>query len=227
MHLRAGRTTSFAVTSLVALLVLAALALPRVSLAAEEPAAVLDKPAERRAGLVLGMQGGFGLAGSSGFPNKATLINDPAFYSSSDLMIGSGGSFLVMGALTDYLSFGIWLGGGSYQSATWRSSGGGGGFRVEAFPLYGVFPKLRDLGVFTQLGVGSATLETKLPGKYPTADGAQSCIGAGVFYEFSLFKLIGGHVATGPSLEYDAIFARSIERHSALLGGRFIFYGGI
>ncbi len=199
---------------------------PRVANAAEEPATSLDAPNDRRAGVVLGMSGGFGVAGSSGYPNGATKIGDPAFYSSSDLMTGSGGSFFVMGALTDYVNFGLWFGGGTYQSSTWRSSGGGGGFRVEAFPLLRLVPALADLGVFTQLGIGATTLHVKVPGNYPDADGAQSFIGAGVFYEWSLVKLLGGHLATGPALEYDVTTSRSIERHGALLGGRFVFYGG-
>ncbi len=198
-----------------------------MSLAADAPAASLDAPAERRAGLVLGLGGGFGLGGASGYPNKATLIGDSASYSASDLMTGSGGSFLLMGAFTDYLNFGVWFGGGTFQSSGWRSTGGGGGFRVEAFPLYRLYPKLRDLGVFAQVGLGSATLATKRPGNYPTADGTQSFVGIGAFYEFAIAKVLGGHFAAGPSLEYDAIFARSIERHSALLGGRFVFYGGM
>ena len=210
-----------------ALFACGALVFPRVSRASDDSAAVLDRAAERRSGLVLGLQGGFGLAGASGYPNKATLIDDPNFYSSSSLMTGSGGSLLIMGALADYLNFGVWVGGASFQSANWKSSGGGGGFRIEAFPLYGVFPKLRDLGVFTEVGVGSTTLVTKLPGKYPTADGAQSFIGAGIFYELSLWKGLGGHFSLGPSLEYEAIFARSAGRNAALLGGRVVFYGGI
>jgi hypothetical protein len=182
---------------------------------------------ERRGGVVIGLSGGAGLAGSSGYPNSATKIDDPAFYSSSNLMVGSGTSVFIMGALTDYLSFGLWLGQAHFDSSRWRSTGGGGGFRIEVFPFVVLVPKLGDLGVFTQLGIGSTTLRTKLPGDYPEADGAQSFLGAGVFYEWPLFKMLGGHIAGGPSLEYDVITTPSIERHGALLGLRAAYYGGL
>jgi hypothetical protein len=194
--------------------------------AVEETATTLDSPNARRAGVVVGLNLGYGLAGSSGYPNSATKIDVPAFYSSSDLMSGGGGSLFVMGALADYVSFGLWFGSATYQSADWRSTGFGVGFRVEAFPLYVLVPSLADLGVYTQLGVGSTSLTTKVAGNYPSADGAQSFLGAGMFYELLKPQLLGGHLAAGPSAEYDVITSRATERHGALAGVRVVFYGG-
>jgi hypothetical protein len=170
--------------------------------------------------------GGFGAAGASGYPNSASKIGDPSYYSSSDLMRGSGGSFFLMGALADYVSFGLWFGGGTFESKDWRSTGGGGGLRVEVFPIYTLVPKLRDLGVVGQFGFGSSKLEAK-SGLYPPAEASQSFVGTGVFYDFFLFKGLGGHFAGGPSLEYDSIFSPSAERHWGMLGGRIAFYGGL
>src|SRR4051794_35196005 len=74
-----------------------ALALPGPSVArAEDAPPSIDQPAERRSGVVLGVVGGVGLAGSSGYPNNASLINVPDDYSSSNLMTGSGGTFFLM-----------------------------------------------------------------------------------------------------------------------------------
>jgi hypothetical protein len=56
--------------------------------------------------------------------------------------------------------------------------------------------------------------------------GTQSFIAPGVLYEWSFGKLIGGHFAAGPSLEYDAIFSQSFERHGLVATARFVFYGG-
>jgi hypothetical protein len=210
-----------------AVLAAAFLWFPPVAAAIEPNDPSLATPSERRGGVVLGLSAGAGLAGSSGYPNSATKIGDPAFYSSSDLMAGSGSSLFIMGALTDYLNFGLWFGQARFDSSHWHSTGVGGGFRIEAFPLLTLVPKLADLAVFTQLGIGSTTLATKLPGNFPSADGAQSYLSAGVFYEWSLFKALGGHVAGGPSLEYDVTTTPSIERHGALLGGRIAFYGGL
>jgi hypothetical protein len=182
-----------------------------------------------RNGIVLGLSLGVGLAGASGYPNQASRIGDPAYYASSPLMVGSGTWFHVMGALADWVNFGIWFGTSSFSSKNWKSNGGGGGFRVELFPfeeLYKSNAFLRDLAVFGQFGIGGATLEVTAPGNYPSADGTETFIGAGVFYEKNLGRGLGGHFALGPSLEYDAIISTGFERHSALLAGRFVWYGG-
>src|SRR5262245_29673453 len=83
----------------------------------------LATPSERRGGVVLGLATGAGIAGSSGYPNSATKVGDPAFYSSSDLMAGTGSSLFIMGALTDYLNFGIFFGQARYASSHWQSTG--------------------------------------------------------------------------------------------------------
>jgi hypothetical protein len=183
--------------------------------------------AERRSGVVIGTAVGYGLAGASGYPNNASVIGSPEFYSASNLMSGANTTIFVMGALADWVNFGFWLGGGTVQSPRWRSGSFGAGFRAEFFPLYRVRPWLRDLGVSAQVGLGTATLATKVAGIYPTATGSQSFVGAGVFYEFWLVKLLGGHLGGGPTLDYDSITAASIERHGAIFGGRFAFYGGM
>ena len=181
---------------------------------------------KRRSGIVLGFSFGLGLAASSGYPNDSSKLGNPAYYSSTQPLPGSGESFFVMGALADYLNFGFWASVGHYGSSDWSSKGGGGGFRVEAFPLFSLAPRLRDLALFSQFGIGTAQLNFKGPGSFPEATGVQSILGIGTFYEWRLFDMIGGHVSAGPSLEYDAIFAPSIERHGFLAGGRLVFYGG-
>jgi hypothetical protein len=84
-----------------------------------------------------------------------------------------------------------------------------------------------NLGVYTQLGVGATKLHAKIPGDFPDADGAQSFLGIGAFHEWPIAKVLGGHIAGGPTFEYDVITSRPIERHGAMLGARIAFYGGI
>ena len=48
----------------------------------------------------------------------------------------------------------------------------------------------------------------------------------GVFYEFTFLKMKRGHFTLAPSLQYDYVFARSIDRHTAGLGLRVAFYSG-
>ena len=190
---------------------------------ASDPA--IDKRTTR-SGLVIALIAGFGVAGSSGYPNSSSQIGDPDYFSSSDLLVGTGSALFVGGALADWLNFGFWIGRESFRSHDWRSTGGGGGFRVEAFPLYSLFPTLKNLGVEAQFGLGSTTLQAQ-GGNYPEASGTQSFIGLGGFYEIPIFHAIGGHAAIGPTAEYDAIYSTSIARGAGILGIRFAFYGGM
>lgn len=179
---------------------------------------------ERRNGLVLGVAGGFALAGSSGYPNSSKLLDNPDFYSSSPLLAGYSTSYFLMGAFNDYVSAGPMLTIATFESAAWKSTGFGGGFRVEVFPLVRAVPALADLAVYGQVGLGATELRAK--GPYPTADGVQSFLGVGIHHEWRLTRLLGGHAALGPYLEYDSIRAPTIERHWATLGLRVVWYSG-
>jgi hypothetical protein len=181
-------------------------------------------PLERRNGLVLGASGGIAFAGSSGYPNNARLIGNPAFFSSSPLLAGWSGSFFLMGALTDYVSFGPMFNVATFESDTWKSTGWGAGVRTEVFPFVSLVPKLADLAAYGQLGVGSTELRSK--GPFPHADGTQSFFGIGVTHEWRLGRLLGGHAAAGPHVEYDLIRSESIERHWLTAGVRVVWYGG-
>ncbi|MEO6572786.1 MAG: hypothetical protein ABIP89_03025 [Polyangiaceae bacterium] len=191
---------------------------------------VLDVPHKVRSGLVLGFNFGmFGLFGASGYPNRTSQIDQPGYYSSSGTTFGLYGntfSLHIMGAIADYLNFGIWFGGGAAQNSDWISSSGGAGVRIEAFPFYALNSKVKDIGIIGQFGVGVVTLKAR-HGNSPGADGAQSFLGTGVFYEFNLGKSLGGHFGWGPSLEYQAITSTSAERHGGVIGARLAFYGGM
>jgi hypothetical protein len=192
---------------------------------AQDVTTAFDGPPTRRAGVVLGASFGVGLVGASGYPNSAQRIDDPAYFGASGLMTGTGTSILVMGALADYVNFGFWFGTQSAQNGDWKSHAVAGGFRVDAFPFVSLFPKLADLALFSHFGIGGATLDAKT-GNYPGADGVQSFLGVGAFYEWCIGRALGGHFALGPSVEYDAVFSRSIDRHGMLAGARFVWYGG-
>jgi hypothetical protein len=179
----------------------------------------------RRAGLVVGVALGGGLGGASGYPNNSLEIGDPNYYSASGWMFGTNETVLLMGALVDYLNFGFWFSHAAFGNGAWRSNGNGGGLRVEAFPLIQLWPRLDGLGLLAQFGIGSANLTSTRPG-LPEAEGTQSFIGAGAFYEWAFGRLLGGHFAVGPSLEYDTIFSQPFERHGLVATARVVFYGG-
>ncbi len=185
-----------------------------------------DSPkATTRSGLVVGGTGLFVSGTAAGYPNQASEIGDPMFYGAGGVMAGGGANGFVMGALADVFNFGLWFGYSVVQNADWSSEGVGGGFRVEAFPLLYVFPALKNLGFFAQFGIGSANLIAE-HGFYPGADGIQSYVSAGIFHEWTIARLKHGHLTLAPSLQYDYVGARSIDRHTVGLGLRVAFYSG-
>jgi hypothetical protein len=179
---------------------------------------------ERRNGLVLGASGGVAVSGASGTPNDAKLLDDPAAYSESPLLLGWSSSYFLMGALADWISFGPMFTVAGAESPSWKSTGVGGGVRVEIFPLVTLMPAFADLAAYAHLGVGSAEVRAK--GPYPASEGTQSLFGIGVHHEWRLGGLLGGHAAAGPMLEYDAIRSTSSERHWLTTGFRLVWYGG-
>jgi hypothetical protein len=206
-------------------LVLAAAVSTAPAVSSEDAPAYLDVAPKIRNGLVLGLTFGGGIGEGSGYPNNSQEIGDPAYHSSSGWLPGTGYSLLVLGALTDYLNVGLWLGASSFRNSDDRASSFGVGMRVEAFPLELLYPRLEGLGTFAQFGVGSARLTTTTAG-VPEAQGTQSYIGIGAFYEWSFAHFIGGHFGVGPSLEYDTAFSRPFDANGFLASGRLVFYGG-
>jgi hypothetical protein len=187
----------------------------------------LNQPAKVRTGIVLGLSLGGGLFGASGYPNASSQINDPRFYSSSGLLGGTADTILVMGAISDSVNFGFWFGGNTSDNGHWQSFAGGGGIRLEIFPLVTLYPTLKGLAVFGSFGIGSGNLRSKAePDPAPEASGVSSFLGTGAFYEFGFGHFLGGHFGVGPSLEYDAMWSQPFERHGAVASLRLVFYGG-
>jgi hypothetical protein len=184
-----------------------------------------DGPPRHRTGIALGLSLGAGIGSASGYPNNSEQIGNPADYSASGVMFGNGDTLLIMGALADYLNFGFWFGSAAFKRGPWRSVGGGVGLRLELFPLVAVYPRLEGLGIFGQFGLGSANLTSSDP-DVPKAAGTQSFAATGVFYEWSVTKIFGGHFGLGPSLQYDVNWSLPFERHDLFAALRLVFYGG-
>jgi len=185
----------------------------------------LDGPATIRSGIVLGLSLGLGVGGAAGYPNDSTKIGDPRYYLGSGAMAGPSETLMLMGALADYFSFGFWFNHANYQGGGLHSNGSAGGLRVEAFPLVWLYPRLAGLGLLGEFGIGQANLTSSVPG-VENAEGTQSMIGVGAFYEWEFGHVLGGHFAAGPSLEYDAMFSEPFSREGLVASGRVVFYGG-
>lgn len=183
----------------------------------------IDVPAKFREGFTPSISAHTGIAHVAGYPNDARAINNPDFYSSSDLLYGTSYSFHLGYALTDYLSAGFMAQFDRYESAHWKSHGLGVGIRLDAFPLVRWYPRLADLGILGEVGVGSSALEAKV-GRYPNVDGTQSYVGAGVFYELTLTRIKKGHLALSPELKYTHVDAMSISADSLTAGLRLAYY---
>jgi hypothetical protein len=179
-----------------------------------------------RSGLVVSLMAGWGIAQTSGYPNDSNKIGNETYFSSSDITPGSAGGLFVGGALADYLNVGFFVASGRFKSKDWDARTSGFGIRVEAFPLVYAVPTLKNLGLFADFGIGSATLDVVTPG-YPQAKGVQSFIGVGGMYEWTIFHLFGGHAVAGPTLEYDTVFSTAISSGAGVLGARIAFYGGL
>lgn len=199
---------------------------PVAARADDQPPASIDAPPERRNGFMIGTAFDFGLVSASGYPNNARFIGNGDYYVSTGPMMGSTLSIFIMGAISDYMNVGFFMGGGGSQNDDFRVSNSAGGLRLDTFPLYHVHPQLRDLGIRAQIGVGGTSIEVRRPGNWPSSDGTQSILGLGVFYEAVRPRVLGGHFVFGPSLDYDAIFSRSATSHSFGLGVRLAWYGG-
>lgn len=188
------------------------------------PVTELSVPHKYRGGLVVGLSLGAGLGGASGYPNNSQDIGDPDDYSASGWMAGTMTQIYVLGALSDYLSFGFWYGHTQLRNGDWHATGDGGGFRLEMFPLVDLVPWLHGLGVFANLGIGGGTLTSNNPA-LPQAQGVESIGGIGVFHEWGFLYGKLGHFAVGPALEFDAIWSQPFEEHGLVASARLTYYG--
>jgi hypothetical protein len=176
--------------------------------------------AERRSDIVLGASAGLLLGTASGYPNELAKLDDPRWESSTGFAAGTGLSFWLGGALTDWFTFGVgatFLGGSGSDG---KMSGQAFIVKVEAFPLYGMGGPLRDLAFFADFGAGGMAIEGEP--EEPAEGGFTSVAGLGSAYE--LFRM--GHFAFAPTAEYLLIRSQTVIAHSTIFGARVIFYGG-
>ncbi|MGC4090976.1 MAG: hypothetical protein QM756_24500 [Polyangiaceae bacterium] len=175
--------------------------------------------AERRSGFTASAGLGLGLGVASGYPNSIEKQNDPAYESSIGAGFGSLSSLWIGGALRDWFIFGLGMSGYGASSGKLKASGGTFILHVEAFPLWSLGGRFRDLSMFTEFGAGGVTIE----GGPEKADGGLlSSIGLGASYE--LFRW--GHFALGPTLTSNYLYSDSMTAYGVFAGVRTTFYGG-
>jgi hypothetical protein len=175
--------------------------------------------AERRSGFVASVGIGFGVAGGQGYPNEVSKIDDPDYRTTADPAFGSMNSIWIGGALRDWFTFGLGLNGFGAKDGDLTTRGSAFILHVEAFPLYNLGGKLRDLAFYTDFGAGGLTIEG---GPEKAEGGFISYLGAGSSFE--LWRL--GHFALGPTLGGVYTYSQSADAFGAFLGFRASFYGG-
>jgi hypothetical protein len=176
--------------------------------------------AERRSDVVLGVSGGLLLGAAHGYPNEIDKIDQPEFESSTGFAVGSGLSFWLGGALTDWFTFGLGMTLLSSSGSDGTMSGQAFIVKVEAFPLYGMGGPLRDLAFFTDFGAGGMSIEGA---PADSAEGGFTSV-AGIGSAYEIFRL--GHLAFAPTTQYLLVRSPTVTAHSGILGLRVLFYGG-
>jgi hypothetical protein len=181
-------------------------------------------PATHRSGFVVGLALGAGVVAFSGYPNDARKIGLLSNYTETGASLGGMGSLWLGGALSDWFTFGVGFTGGSMPLLSdQKASSGGLIFHIEAYPLFTLGKRWRDVGVMFDAGTGSATVTPKDSEKMLVDSGSASLIGAGPFYEgFKLWKLKGG-----PYIEGSYMWSDSVRRPGVFFGWRTSFYTGI
>jgi len=182
--------------------------------------AVRTEPNRRRSEVTLGATAGVVTGIASAFPNEIAKIDDPRFESSTGFGAGGYGSAWLGGALSDWLTFGIGGAGGSMNGSRGHASLGAFLFRVETYPMIGLGGALGDVGIFTDLGLGTLTVEEG--DKEKGEGGALSFVGVGALFEAVRF----GHFALGPNAEYMHLWSVTGTVHAAHIALRIAYYGG-
>jgi hypothetical protein len=174
----------------------------------------------RRGGFMVGIDLGAGVASIVGFPNDLKKIGFQSGYTVTGVRPAALGELWYGSALTDFINFGLGVTGSALFATgddTARSIGGL--FRVEAFPLFPLGGRLRDLGVRFDAGIAMASVADPT-GMLLVDSSAASMIGGGIFWE----GLRAWKTAHGPMLVGNYVWSDSARRPAIFLGWRSVLY---
>lgn len=192
---------------------------------AQEPTTdLIDAPADKesyRGGFSMSLTPAATLGSSVGTPSDYARRNEPEHEVDTGWLPGYRGTLVLGGTLTNWFTVGVGIsvaevGNGSLsaQSTTFL-------FHIEAFPLYSMGKTWRDIGVITDFGTGSASVERKGDGTTVANAAPVSTLGLGAFWE----PLTLGPVAAGPSISYQLNRTHWFTQQDISVGARVVFYG--
>jgi hypothetical protein len=157
------------------------------------------------------------LAFASGYPSDVQKIGDPLFLTTTGASFGGGTTLAALASLHPRVAFGVFGSCGLALNGTYRTSGAGGGLRVELLPFSDGW--FAPVGFHSSFGVGNASAERR-DGVGDAAGTTQSLVAVGAFRESTLIQFEGSRLTWGPTAGYSAVFSRDFARHSVDLGLR-------
>ncbi len=168
--------------------------------------------ATRRSNVVIGLRVAPTLGWARGYPNEASMIDDPQYLSNTHTGWGTDDAFWIGGALRDWFTFAIGAEEISFRRNSLTASGGAFTLRTEIYPAWSLGCAWRDLGVAMDFGLGGMKMTRN---GAPRADGGSvGLAGFEVFHE--LLRRHG--FAWGPALGYRQVFSQSLTANITVLG---------
>jgi hypothetical protein len=195
---------------------------PAAAPSASTAAVSIDRPAERRCGLAVGLALGGVLGTARGYPNDALKIDREPYLTELGAAGGGTGGAWIGVAVTDWVvlslggSAGRMLGGGHVvDSAAFA-------FHIDAFPTYALGGPWRELGVMVETGLGVSNAAMGAGKVNAIESGGASRLALGLFYE----GLRAWQLSMGPFAAADLMWSPSAWRPVAWVGWRTAFYLG-
>jgi hypothetical protein len=177
--------------------------------------------ATRRHGFHVGLVGGLAIGSAEGTPPAFDKRND-TYRVNTSTSAGSNGALFLGAAITDWFSFSVGLGQTKFSKRSLTFSSTSLLFRAEAYPLFGLGGRYRDLGIGLDLGTGSSRIDRGDEKQAAAGGGSTSVFGGGVFYE-----LLRGHgFALSPYLGVQHLVSETLTTNTTVLGLRAAFTTG-
>lgn len=178
-----------------------------------------DIRAERRSGFMGASTLALGPIAARGYPNEVEKLGKDQYRSSTGPSLGMLETHWLGGALRDWFAFGLGIYGIRSLTGSVKASSGGFLFHVEAFPLFTLGGRYRDLALYTNVGLGSLTIS----GGPEKADGGlMSFMSLGAHFEILKLRFF----ALGPALEGMYSYSQYARGGGASLGLRAALYTG-
>ena len=187
------------------------------------PSAPVEQPAERRAGVMLGLGVAAVVGGATGYPNDVAKIDHAEFYTNTGVGLGGHGGLWLGWALADWVTFGLTVSAGALGAGGDVLRFAGGGLRVELFPAWLLGGPWQDLGVLFDTGIGFGVADAAGTSGTPLIEsGGASHFAAGLFYE----GVRAWQFSMGPFIAFEHVWSPSMSRPLGCLGWRAVYYSG-